>query len=148
MGIPSCGTEVDTNAIPISQQPPFRYVDALLSLDRDARQAELRLSLRRGQHRWSGTGALPSFLLIEAMAQAAAVLLRKITAGEPSGYLVGIENALLPAEVCFPAELDIRARLVKTAPPFFTLEVHVGLADEASVLAHAELQIMTKRRLT
>ena len=44
MGKPSCGTEVDTNAIPISQQPPFRYVDALLSLDRDARQAELRLS--------------------------------------------------------------------------------------------------------
>jgi hypothetical protein len=129
--------------IPLLQQPPFRYVDALQHLDVTARQAVLRLNLHAGQHRWSGTQALPGYLLIEAMAQAAGVLLRHLTEGEPGGFLVGIEQARLPAEVAYPAELELRVELSNATPPFFNLNVQVHRDDQA--LARAELQVMTRR---
>lgn len=131
----------------LPQQPPFRYVDVVQYLDRSAQQGVLRLSLQRGQNRWGCAEVLPGYLLIEAMAQAAGVLLRDLTVGEPGGFLVGIEKAQLPPDVSFPSDLEMLAELRSATPPFFTLDVQVRRMGEPSVLACAELQVMTHRNI-
>ncbi len=132
--------------LPILQQPPFRYVDTVEHLDCASRRAVLRLDLHSGQHRWGADEALPGFLLIEAMAQAAGVLIRRVTEGSPGGLLVGIDQARLPSEIRFPAALKLHAQLSTAASPFFNVNVQV-LDDGAEALASAALQVMSHRRL-
>ena len=135
----------ETGAIPLLQQPPFRYVDAVGELDAVARRARLHLALEHGQHRYAEADALPGALLIEAMAQAGGVLLRRITVGEPGGFLVGIEQARLPPAVPFPAALDINVHLASAAPPFFTVHAWVCDGGSQAEVARASLQVMCNR---
>lgn len=131
--------------IHLQQQAPFRYVDSVLRLDRPTLDGVIRLNLRAGQDRWGGADALPGYLLIEAMAQAAGVLLRSFTVGEPGGFLVGIDDARLPAEVAYPADLELAVKLRLATSPFFTLDVTVTRVDEPDSLARASLKVMTRR---
>jgi 3-hydroxymyristoyl/3-hydroxydecanoyl-(acyl carrier protein) dehydratase len=135
---------MNTSTIDLPQTPPFRYVDGLATLDRQARQARLSLELADGQHRYAGAHAgLQGYLLIEAMAQACGVLLRGVTVGDNGGLLVGIDQAQLPEQVSFPARLCVSVALQDSRPPFFNFEARVDAGTE--LVACARLQVMTKR---
>jgi 3-hydroxymyristoyl/3-hydroxydecanoyl-(acyl carrier protein) dehydratase len=133
-------------AIPLQQTHPFRYVDEVLSLDVAARSARLKLALGERQQRFGGTGELPGYLLIEAMAQASGVLLRSITEGDNGGLLVGLAEATLPAAVPMPASLELAVSLKQAMPPFFNFDARV--LDGTRQIAASEIQIMSRRDFT
>lgn len=143
--LPQQTLPLQQQVLPLQQQAPFRYVDQLLDLDAVQRRARLQLALNAGQHRYSEAAHLPGHLLIEAMAQASGVLLRRLTVGEAGGFLVGLEDARLPAEVGFPAQLCIDVSLDSANPPFFGFAAVVSLSGSNTPLARASLQVMAKR---
>lgn len=134
------------HAIALQQTPPFRYVDDVAAFDGPARRAHLSLDLDQGQARFGHAEHLPGYLLIEAMAQACGVLLRGVTAGDNGGYLVGIEDAVLPSQVDYPARLDISVALGASRPPFFGFDAQVRQAERT--VAQARLQVMSRREFT
>ncbi|MDH4274647.1 MAG: hypothetical protein OEW08_06390, partial [Gammaproteobacteria bacterium] len=63
----------------LRQQPPFRYVDEILSINREKRTGQFGLNIMEGQHRYAYPQGLPGYLLVEAMAQSSGLLLRAVT---------------------------------------------------------------------
>ena len=128
----------------IIQRPPFRYIDECLHIDRCARSAHFVLDAGRNANRFGDSAGLQGFLLVEAMAQASGVLLRTLTHGDPGGYLIGLENARLPA-LGPTTRLVIDAVMTMVCPPLFTFQVHIH--DDAACIAESQIQIMSKREL-
>jgi 3-hydroxymyristoyl/3-hydroxydecanoyl-(acyl carrier protein) dehydratase len=140
----------DLNPVTLRQQFPFKYVDAIETLDATRRTATVRVLLNSADNRFSFSppDSLSGLLLIEAMAQACGALLRGITIGEEGGMLVGVEEAQIPDQVTYPASLLLHVQMISAVIPFFTFHAQVM---ESSItppifLAKATLQVMSKRQ--
>ncbi len=138
--------------IQLRQQAPFRYTSAVESLDLTARTARVGLHLAPSPDTFDflrGT-ALPGLLLVEAMAQACGILLRQVSTGEDAGFLVGVEQGLLPDEVPYPAQVWLQARLTGAASPIFLFDASATSRRDGveSCLAEARLQIRSSRQLS
>lgn len=132
--------------LPLLQKAPFRYVDEVECLDSVERTAVLWTHLDASRYRWSEEDQLPGYLLMEAMAQAAGVLLRHLTAGEAGGFLVMIENARLPERVRFPASLRLTAEMTHATPPIFSFSVTACQSHQT--VANAQLSVISNRSFT
>lgn len=136
-------TEALKSNVALQQEMPFRYVDRLEKLSFENRRAVAHLNINSDQKRWGCHDVMPSYLLIEAMAQTGGVLLRQITEGEPGGFLVGIKEAQLPLDIPLPINLEFSAHITNSTPPFFDLCIQVYRSK--SMLAFAELQVRSNR---
>lgn len=128
----------------LSQKPPFRYVDELVSIDTQTRHARFAMHLDGAQARYGSPGGMQAYLLIEAMAQSSGVLLRALTVGETGGYLVGLENTRLPEKID-STQVFLDVAMTQARPPIFSF--FVKITSDSSCIAESEIQIISKRAL-
>lgn len=86
---------------------------------------------------------VPAFVLLEAMAQAAGVLLRSLFSDGGGGVLLGVSDARLPSGLKRASCLTLCAQLLRAMPPFFDFAGEV-ISDGSSV-ASANIQIFSRR---
>lgn len=135
----------------LRQQQPFRYADTVEALDARARCAVIRLRLEPGRNTFDfqRAHALPGVLLLEGMAQACGVLLRQVSTGQDAGLLVGVEQARVPDEISYPAQVSIHVQLVAAASAIFVFDAFATVFHDSPLTrqAQARIQIRSDRQL-
>jgi 3-hydroxyacyl-[acyl-carrier-protein] dehydratase len=86
---------------------------------------------------------MPGTLLLEAMAQAAAVLIEASGEGPSLGYLVGVESARFRRKVVPGDQLRIEAKLVRSRRGLLQADVTAAVGDD--VAASATLSLLLDR---
>ena len=101
----------------LRQQPPFRYVDEVIHIDREQRSMRGRLALcASGSMQRYGTDeaeSLPNFLIFEALAQLSGLLIRclGLVAAGQVGYLISVSEGSLMQDRYPPVSLLLHTQL-------------------------------------
>ena len=115
-------------ALSMRQQPPFRYVDQILLLDLEGIMIRGSLLPALSSPRYGVSDCqLPTYLVVEALAQLSGVLMRETKQIGPSqiGYLVSVSNGS-PMEDCYDiAQVLFQSRLLSRAGNIFQFECSV-----------------------
>jgi 3-hydroxyacyl-[acyl-carrier-protein] dehydratase len=138
---------VDIRAV-LPHRYPFLLVDAFVSQDGDAFECLKLVSFAEPhlQGHFPDEPVMPGVLIVEALAQAAAVGLavREGDAGPARGYLTGIEQARFRRKVVPGDTLRLTGRITRYRRGLCTVEAVALVGDQ--IAAEATLQFFVASR--
>jgi len=107
---------------------PFVLVDRLTAFD--GRTARLLKAVTRNDALLAGWPALPPTLILEAMAQAAGVLVAAVEQRTELLLLVAADDVSFHAPVQSGAQLVLEVTLERTRPPFYVVSARALVGEE------------------
>lgn len=106
---------------------PFLFVDKVISVSRDG--ARVLRGVTRNDALLRGYPTLPPTLIVEALAQAAGILVASHERGATAGSLTAVDGFVFSGEVRNGDRLILEVTLRRIRPPFFVVSGR-ALVDE------------------
>ncbi len=130
---------------------PFLLVDRILEMEVGQKIVGVKnvtINEPFFQGHFPGFPIMPGVLMIEAMAQVAAILAFKSRKGEEGDLvlLAGVDKAKFRGAVFPGDQLKITAEVIKSRPPFFRLKGHCYVDEK--LRSEAELMAVVQRGVT